>query len=161
MAVKNAVGTIIVQVKKQVENGVIQPKKVKIPGILVDYVVIAENPENHKQTLAEDFNPEYVTRIVSDKPQKAESVPLDERKVVSRRCAMLLSREKKIINYGIGMPEVIAAVLNEEGQEEYFTPTAEPGAIGGTPEGGLNFGASINPVCIIDQPYQFDFYDGG
>lgn len=161
MAVKNAGGKIIVQVKKKVENGVIQPKNVKIPGILVDYVVVVENLENHKQTLAEEFNLEYVTRIISDKPSKVEAVQLDERKVVSRRCAMLLSREKKIINYGIGMPEVIAAVLNEEGQEEYFTPTVEPGAIGGTPAGGLNFGASVNPVCIIDQPYQFDFYDGG
>ena len=161
MAVKNAGGKIIVQVKKKVENGVIQPKNVKIPGILVDYVVVVENLENHKQTLAEEFNLEYVTRIISDKPSKVEAVQLDERKVVSRRCAMLLSREKKIINYGIGMPEVIATVLNEEGQEEYFTPTVEPGAIGGTPAGGLNFGASVNPVCIIDQPYQFDFYDGG
>ena len=85
--------------------------------------MVVENLENHKQTLAEEFNLEYVTRIISDKPSKVEAVQLDERKVVSRRCAMLLSREKKIINYGIGMPEVIAAVLNEEGQEEYFTPT--------------------------------------
>jgi len=161
MAIKNAGGKVIVQVKKKVENGEIEPHDVIIPAILVDYVVVAENLENHKQTFAEDFNPEYVSRVIIPKESHEELLPLDERKLVSRRCAMLLTKDKKVLNYGIGMPEVIAKVLHEEGQEEYFIPTVEPGAIGGTPEGGLNFGASINPVCIIDQAYQFDFYDGG
>lgn len=159
-AVRNSGGIVIVQVKRKLEDGYIQPKEVKIPGILVDYVVVAEKEEFKKQTLTEDFNENYVTRRKLEAP-KAPIVALDERKIIARRCAMLLTREKKILNYGIGMPEVIANILNEEGQEEYFIPTVEPGAIGGTPAGGANFGATVYPRAIIDQPYQFDFYDGG
>lgn len=160
MAVKNNGGKVIVQVKRTLEDGYIQPKDVKIPGILVDYVVVAENEENHKQTLGVDYRDEYVTRKSTVNTPK-DAAKLDERKIVARRCAMLLNREQKILNYGIGMPEMIANVLNEEQQEEHFIPTVEPGAIGGTPEGGLNFGASIYPRATVDQPYQFDFYDGG
>lgn len=161
MAVKNAGGKVIVQVSKKVKNGSIKPHDVIVPGIMVDYIVISENKEFNKQTYVHDFNHHYVNSSLSTEKIKETPLPLDERKLISRRCALLLSKEKKVINYGIGMPEVIAKVLNEEDQEEYFVPTVEPGAIGGTPEGGLNFGASINPICIIDQAYQFDFYDGG
>lgn len=160
MAVRNNGGKVIVQVKRKMEEGYIQPKDVKIPGILVDYVVVAENSANHMQTLADNFREEFVTRKKVEPSQK-EVAKLDERKIIARRCAMLLNKEQKILNYGIGVPEMIATVLNEENQEEHFVPTVEPGAIGGTPQGGLNFGASIYPRAIVDQPYQFDFYDGG
>lgn len=159
-AVRNNGGIVIVQVKNKLEDKYIQPKDVKIPGVMVDYIVVAENLDFHKQTATDDFNKTFVTR---EKVEVTKIFPvlLDERKIVARRCAMLLTRDKKILNYGIGMPEVIANILNEEEQEEYFVPTVEPGAIGGTPAGGVNFGASVYPRTIIDQPYQFDFYDGG
>lgn len=159
-AAKNNGGKVFVQVKRKVKRGSIPPKEVKIPGILVDYVVIAETPENHMQTFGEYFNEGYVKNNFVVEGSLKE-VKLDERKIISRRCAMLLDKSKKILNYGIGMPEVIAMVVNEEGQEQYFTPTVEPGAIGGTPMGGLSFGATFNATAIVDQPYQFDFYDGG
>ncbi|WP_319204309.1 acyl CoA:acetate/3-ketoacid CoA transferase [uncultured Ilyobacter sp.] len=161
MATRNTGGKVIVQVEKRVKSGSIDPKLVKIPGILVDYVVVSEVPsENHMQTFSEIFNESYVNSAISISEGSLD-FPLNERKVIARRCAMLLSEETRILNYGIGMPEGIAAVLNEEGKEKNFIPTVEPGAIGGTPVGGLSFGAAITPEAIIDQSYQFDYYNGG
>ncbi|UII57883.1 acyl CoA:acetate/3-ketoacid CoA transferase [Cytobacillus spongiae] len=160
MNAKNNGGLVIVQVERMVKNGTIDPKLVKIPGILVDYVVVVENIENHMQTFGTQYNEAFVrSDIVVKKESKV--YPLNERKVIARRAAMLLSSDKKVLNYGIGVPEVIAEVLREEGQEEGFIPTIEPGAVGGTPAGGLDFGCTVAPQAIIDQPYMFDFYDGG
>lgn len=160
MAAKNSGGKVIVQVERKIKSGSIDPKLIEIPGIMVDYVVIAESQEDTMQTFGSQYKEEFVSSsIIVDTPN--EEFSLDERKIIARRCAMILKKEDNILNYGIGMPEGVPAVLKEEGEEKHFTPTVEPGAIGGTPAGGLNFGASVTPAAIISQPSQFDFYDGG
>ncbi|MBU3157889.1 acyl CoA:acetate/3-ketoacid CoA transferase [Clostridium estertheticum] len=157
-AAKNSGGIVILQVEKVVSNGTLDPRKVKIPGILVDAIVISK-PENHMQTYGEQYNPSYngeIRMAVDDIP----GLKLDERKIISRRAAMELI-PNAVTNLGIGVPEGISMVANEEGIGSDMKLTLESGPIGGIPAGGLSFGAAINPEMILDQTSQFDFYDGG
>ena len=160
IAARNSGGKTIVQVERKVKNKSIDPKLVQIPGIFVDYVVIASDKKNHMQTFSEQFNESLISPIALKNKIKID-LPLDERKVIARRAAMCLNRNINILNFGIGMPECIALILSEEKIAHHYKPTVEPGSIGGIPLGGLSFGCSLNPEAIIDQPYQFDFYDGG
>lgn len=158
-ACKNSGGKVIVQVKKIVKAGSLDPKLIKIPGIYVDTVVVAEKEENHMQTYGKTYDSSYCGKTVVP-VNSMKPLTLNERKVIARRAAMELI-PKAIVNLGIGVPEVIAMVANEEGKGDEMVLTVEAGPVGGVPGGGLNFGASTNPEAILDQPYQFDFYDGG
>ena len=159
MAARNSGGIVIVQVERVADRCTLNPRQVKIPGVLVDCVVVAEKPEYHMQTFVEQYSAAFAGEIRVPVSSIA-SMPMSERKIIARRACLEL-KANSVVNLGIGMPEGVAGVATEEKVIDLLTLTAEPGVVGGIPASGLNFGAAVNTQAIVDQPYQFDFYDGG
>jgi propionate CoA-transferase len=158
MAARNSNGLVVAQVERIAADGSLDARDVVVPGVLVDCVVVAP-PEEHRQTYGTAYNAAFAGEIRIPLDSLA-AAPLDERKIVARRCAFELPLGG-VINLGIGLPEVLAAVAAEERVLEHLTLTAEPGVIGGMPQGGLDFGAAVNTQALLHQNQQFDFYDGG
>ena len=157
-AAKNSGGKVFVQVEKIVPFGTLDARLVKIPRNLVDALIIAD-PEDHEQSYGCEFDPS-LTGETRKELGELPPVPLDAKKVIARRAALEVTCEA-FVNLGIGIPEFVAAVVNEEGLGDRIMLTVEAGPNGGMPLSGARFGAAMNPECIFAQNTQFDYYDGG
>lgn len=157
-ACKASGGKVIVQVKQVVKAGSLDPRRVKIPGIYVDALVVS-SPGDHEQSIGTYYDPS-VSGETHMYVEKAAAVPMSSKKIIARRAALELQMGA-VINLGIGVPEYIASVAVEENIEDEITLTIESGIVGGIALGGDQFGAARNPEAIIDHRQQFDFYDGG
>ena len=158
-ATKNRGGIVIVQVEYLAKKETLDPKEVRIPGVLVDYVVQAKDPMSCWQTEGTYWEPAFSGQI--KKPMNAiEPLPMDERKVICRRCAMEL-KKGDLINLGVGVPADMAKVIAEEGLIDEVTMSTESGMVGGVPAALPNFGSSYNPEMIMTPHEMFDLIDGG
>jgi propionate CoA-transferase len=155
-AAKNSGGVVIAQVRRIVDPGTLDPRIVKVPGVLVDAIVV-----HPAQRLS--FTTKEDPTLWGAQRAAATSMPplaLNERKVIARRAAFTLHRGD-VANLGYGMPDGVATILAEEGLSEQVTFTLEQGHIGGVPATGADFGLARNQLAMIDAGYQFDWYDGG
>jgi propionate CoA-transferase len=158
MATRNSGGIVIAQVKRLAQTGTLPAKMVKVPHTMVDRIVVHPG---QWQSVESEYNPAYSGEVrvpVSSLPV----MELDERKVIARRAALeVVALPRAVLNLGVGMPDGVALVAAEEGIQDRITLTIEQGITGGVPAPGVVFGMSSNPEAILDQGYQFDFYDGG
>ncbi len=159
-AVKARGGKVFVQVEKVVELGQIHPKMVKVPGIYVDYVIEAKKPELDYQTQGTFYNPTFSGEVRVDVSEASAGMLMSPDKVMCRRAAMEIKPGYKC-NFGIGKPQFIGSVVEEEGCRQMIVMISESGSIGGIPGGGLDFGAHTNVEASCDQGDHFSFFDGG
>jgi len=157
-AAKNSGGIVIAEVAYLAKAGSLEPRHIRVPGVLVDHVVISA-PENHWQSAGTKFNPAFSGTLrvpLAGLPP----MPLNERLIIARRASMELTPGCNV-NLGIGVPGGIADVAAEEGVSDLITLTSESGTIGGLPAGGRDFGLSRNPIAFVEMTAQFDWYSGG
>jgi len=158
-ATKNTGGIVIAQVEYLAKEGTLHPRNVKVPGVLVDYVVKATKKEACWQTEGLYYEPSFSgdTKIPLN---NIPSIPLSPDKVITRRAAMELEKDM-IVNLGFGIPAKVATIAAEEGVSDIITLSTEAGSFGGIPATVPNFGSSYNSDAMIDHGSMFDFYDGG
>jgi propionate CoA-transferase len=158
IAARNSHGYVICQVERVAAEGSLDSRHVRLPGIFVDAVVVAE-PQHHMQTYATTYNA-ALSGEVRIPVKTLPRLPLDPKKVIARRAAMELL-PNSVVNLGIGLPENVGRVASEEKIYDLMTLTVDPGVMGGVPAAGADFGAAINREAVIDHGAQFDFIDGG
>ena len=156
MAAHNSGGIVIAQAKTVVAAGDLTPRRVHVPGALIDFAFI--DPDQ-TQTYNTDYSPYFAgAALTTEAPP--DPVPLDVRKVIARRSLLEFGRGE-IGNLGFGISQNIGAIAQEEEVDDLIVLTVEQGVFGGVPASGNDGGAGFNFQALIDQPYMFDFYDGG
>jgi propionate CoA-transferase len=155
-AAKACGGTVVAQVKYLADTGTLDPRRVRIPGVVVDHIVV---DPHQRQTVLDFYQPAFSGELRTPL-ESLDPIPLDARKVIARRASQELF-PGAVVNLGFGMPDGVASIAAEEGMMDTLTFTVEQGIVGGRPAGGIIFGVAYNPEAIVEEDSQFNFYDGG
>jgi len=156
LAARNNGGIVIAQVKRVVENGTLKPQDVRVPGVLVDWIVV--DPDQ-LQTTQTPYDPAISGEVF--RPLSTFRTPqMDIQKVIARRVAMEL-RDGWAVNIGFGISANVPRILLEEGQHGKVTWVIEQGAVGGVPLLDFKFGCASNAEAIMPSPHQFTYFQAG
>ncbi len=156
LAAHNNGGVVIAQVKRVVENGTLRPHQIRVPGILVDYIVEAPDQWQTTQT-------PYDPAISGEEFRSLDSFALMEfgtGKVIARRVAQEL-KTGWAVNLGFGVSANVPRILIEEGQHGKCTWVIEQGAVGGVPLLEFQFGCASNAEAFVPSPHQFTYFQAG
>ena len=155
LAVRNNGGVVIAQVKRLAAAGTLRPHDVVVPGVLVDYIVVAPDQLQTTNTAYEPAISGEIFRPLSS----FETPKFDIAKVVARRVAQEL-REGDAVNIGFGVSANVPRILIEEGRHGAVTWVIEQGAVGGVPLLDFQFGCASNAEAIVQSPHQFTYFQG-
>jgi acyl CoA:acetate/3-ketoacid CoA transferase len=156
MAAQRSGGIVIVEVQKLVAQGSLNPRSVGVPGALVDYLVVATDARQTSATRLEPgFTGDYRVPVGS-MPVLAPGI----RRIVAERAYREIE-PGQLVNLGVGMPDGISKLAAERDELDKIAFAVEQGHIGGTPAGGIEFGAVYNAACSLSAPTQFDLFNGG
>ena len=156
IAVRNHGGLVIAQVKRMTAAGSFRPHDVRVPGHLVDLIVL--DPDQ-KQTTETPHDPAISGEIIRPWASFALADHCVE-KVIARRAAMELERGMTA-NLGFGISAMVPRILLEEGHPQAVTWAIEQGAVGGMPLTGFAFGCASNADAYMPSPNQFTYFQGG
>jgi propionate CoA-transferase len=156
LAVRNNGGTVIAQVKRLTMAGTLRPHDVVVPGIFVDFIVVAPD---QLQTTHTPYEP-AISGEISRPLSSFETPKFDVAKVIARRVAQEL-REGDAVNIGFGISANVPRILIEEGRHGAVTWVIEQGAVGGVPLLDFQFGCASNAEAIVQSPHQFTYFQGG
>ncbi|MEO0484490.1 MAG: CoA-transferase [Pseudomonadota bacterium] len=155
ICVRNHGGLVIAQVKRVTKRGSLSPHDVRVPGHLVDLVVL--DPDQ-KQTTETPYDPAISGAI--QRPWDSFTLPpYGIEKVIARRAAMEL-RTGMTANLGFGISAMVPRILLEAGQPEAVTWAIEQGAVGGVPLTDFAFGCASNADAFVPSPQQFIYFQG-
>ncbi|MDK1375974.1 MULTISPECIES: acyl CoA:acetate/3-ketoacid CoA transferase [unclassified Sinorhizobium] len=155
LAARNNGGIVIAQVKRITKEGSLKPHDVRVPGVLVDYVVVDPDQKQTTQTL---YDPAISGEIF--RPLDSFRVPeFSIQKVIARRVAQELETGSAV-NLGFGISANVPRILLEEGLHGAVTWVIEQGAVGGVPLLDFAFGCASNADAFMPSPYQFTYFQG-
>ena len=155
LAARNNGGIVIAQVKRITKEGSLKPHDVRVPGVLVDYIVVDPDQKQTTQTL---YDPAISGEIF--RPLDSFRVPeFNIQKVIARRVAQELEAGSAV-NLGFGISANVPRILLEEGLHGAVTWVIEQGAVGGVPLLDFAFGCASNADAFMPSPYQFTYFQG-